>query len=363
MRSIRIPTSWLPTLIGAAIWSGALLAAIVGVRSFGTLADQNVALSFLVNLAVVLGLQVFGGNSGIMSFGHVGLMALATYTAALMTTDPLLKVGAIPNAPDFIVDAHFGWIPGMLIAVGVTAVFAAIVGIPIVRLSGAAAAVGTLGLLVIVFVVFSNYEEITRGAKAYYGAPAYTTLYRAVAVVAVAILVARIFRDSRIGLGLRSSRQDILAARASGVHVARYRLVAWTLSAGVVALGGSLYAGYIPSLTPKDFFFDLTFIIVTMLIVGGSSVSAAVVGATIVTVMTEVLRRLESGFAVGPLEVNDAPGLSTIAVGLLIVLTMILRPQGIFGRWELDELLLRGYRRLAARRRARGVSSEVEAQA
>lgn len=338
---------WTGPLVGTAILAALLLVAVLLTTTFASDADRNVMLAFLINLTVVVGLQTFAGNSGVLSFGHVGLMALGAYTAALVTTDPGIKEFSIPRAPEFLQTMSIGWVPGALIAVAITALVAFVVGIPIVRLSGAAAAVATLGLLVIVFVVLSNYEQLTRGAKAFYGAPESTTLYGALAGATIALLVARLFRESRTGLSLRSSRQDALAARASGVRVARARLAAWTLSAALVGLGGALYAGFIPSLTPKDFFFDLTFIIVTMVIVGGSSISAAFTGATIVTVLTEVLRRGESGFVVGPLQIGDAPGLSTLGVSLLIILTMMLRPQGLLGRWEIDELLVRARRRMS----------------
>jgi branched-chain amino acid transport system permease protein len=339
---------WASSLGGTAVLAGLLTAAVLLVNAFASLADRNIMLAFLINLIVVLGLQSFAGNSGIMSFGHVGFMAVGAYTAAIFTTDAAIKEFAIPRAPEFIQTTALGWVPATLIAIAVTALLGLIVGIPIVRLAGAAAAVGTLGLLVIVYVVLSNYDQLTRGAKAFYGAPAYTTMNIALGGAIVALLVARVFRDSRVGLGLRSSREDVLAARASGVRVARARLAAWTLSAAIVGLGGALYAGFIPSLTPRDFFFDLTFIIVTMGIVGGSSTSAAFVGAAIVTILTELVRRIEGGFTLGPLEVGDAPGLSTLCIGLLIILTMTLRPQGILGRWEIDELLGRRRARRAA---------------
>lgn len=353
-RAARILSGrWTGPLVGTAVLIVVLLLVVVVAEGFASAADRNIVLAFLINLTIVVGLQTFVGNSGVMSFGHVGLMALGAYTAALVTTDVAIKEFAIPRAPDFLQTLSLGWVSGALIAVALTALVAFVVGIPIVRLSGAAAAVATLGLLVIVFVVLSNFDQLTRGAKAFYGAPEYTTPYRALVCASIALLAARLFRESRTGLSLRSSRQDPLAARASGVRVARARLAAWTLSAALVGLGGALYAGFIPSLTPKDFYFDLTFIIVTMVIVGGSSTSAAVVGAAIVTVLTELLRRVEGGFTLGPIDVGDAPGLSTLGVGFLIILTMMLRPQGLLGRWELDELAVRARRRLARRRETR----------
>ena len=84
-----------------------------------------------------------------------------------------------------------------------------------------------------------------------------------------------------MGLGLRSSSEDELAARVSGVNVVGGRLVFWVASAAIAALAGSLYAHYVLAILPKAFYFDLTFLSVTMLIVGGRSVSGAVIGTAV----------------------------------------------------------------------------------
>ena len=195
-----------PSLAGTAILASTLLVVVALTSAMASAADTNIVLGFLVNLTIVVGLQSFAGNSGIMSFGHVGLMAVGAYTAAMLTTEPAVKEFSIPRAPHFLQAASLGWVPSTLIAMVVTMIFALVVGIAIVRLTGAAAAVGTLGLLVIVFVVLSNYDQLTRGAKAFYGAPAYTTLWTALAGSVAALLAARLFRESRTGLMLRSSR-------------------------------------------------------------------------------------------------------------------------------------------------------------
>jgi hypothetical protein len=102
-------------------------------------------------------------------------------------------------------------------------------------------------------------------------------------------------------------------------------------------------------MTSPAFYFDLTFLSITMLIVGGRSVSGAVTGAASITVMAEFLRRAEYGFSFGSFSLSEAPGLTTIILGLLIVFALALRPKGLFGRWEVDELVFRyaGSRRLA----------------
>jgi branched-chain amino acid transport system permease protein len=337
---------WWRALFGAALVAALLAGVVVVVAALGSATDQRIAMTFLINLIVAVGLQTYVGNSGVISFGHVGFMALGAYGAALFTASPVIKARAIPDAPTFIVEAEMGFVPAMLIGAVIAMAVAYLIGLTIVRLAGAAAAVATLGFLVLVFIVLSNADDLTRGAKAFSGIPPYANLWWGLVLAALCILGARLLRDSGMGLGLRASRGDELAAQASGVDVVRGRLVMWVAGAAMAAVGGALYAHVVLAILPKAFHFDLTFLIVTMVIVGGQSISGAALGAGLITLLAELLRRAEHGFAIGPLSLEEAPGLTTIVLGLLIVLTLILRPRGLLGRWELDELLLR---RLAAR--------------
>ena len=139
-------------------------------------------------------------------------------------------------------------------------------------------------------------------------------------------------------------------SKSVGVNIGRDRLSAWVLSAGIAAAGGVLYAHLVLSFAPQSFFFDMTFLLLTMVILGGPTVSGALVGAVVISVLTEFLRRQESGFTLGPIEVDQAFGLTTIVLGLIVLLMVIVRPTGLLGRWELDEWIGRGMRRHKARR-------------
>jgi branched-chain amino acid transport system permease protein len=332
---------WMRALGGAGLLAVIIALAIAAVAAFGSTTDHRIAMTFLINLVLVLGLQTYIGNSGIVSFGHASFMALGAYGAALFSASPEVKAHAIPDAPDLILGASLGFAPATLIGIAVAVVVALMIGFVMVRLTGAAASVATLGLLVVVFTILSNSEALTRGSKAFSGIPPYATLGWALGSVVLCLVVARMLRESNIGLGLRSSSEDELAARASGVNVIRGRFIMWVASAAMAALAGSLYAHFVLAILPRAFYFDLTFLSVTMLIVGGRSVSGAVVGTAVITLLAEFLRRAENGFSIGPYSLNEAPGLTTIVLGLLIVLALTLRPKGLCGRWELDDLVFR----------------------
>jgi branched-chain amino acid transport system permease protein len=340
-------------LVGTALLGCFLTLAITWIESTGTLTDKRIALTFLINLVIALGIQVFMGNSGVVSFGHVAFVGIAAYAGALLTTPAATKAQAIPDAPSFIRHAELPFLPATLLAVLVVAAVALVLGLVFVRLSGAAAAIATLGLLVIVRVILSNWESLTRGAKTFYGVPAYTTVWWALGWAIVAILVARTFRESGTGLRLRATRDDPIAAGAMGADMMRSRLAAWVVSAAIAGVGGVLYAHFILGFAPEQFFFDLTFTLLVMVVLGGPTVSGAVVGATAVTIATEVLRRGERGFSLGPIHVEQAFGLTTIGLGVAVLGTMILRQNGLLGRWELDEWLVRAWARVTGRRAQR----------
>jgi ABC-type branched-subunit amino acid transport system permease subunit len=329
-------------LVSSALISGVLAAGVLIVWNTSNAVTQNVVMIFLINLVVVVGLQTFTGNSGVVSFGHVAFMAIGAYVAAITTTSPAIKQSLIPNAPGFLLDAELSFVPALALAVAVTAAIALPVGFVFARLSGAAAAIATLAWLVIVRTVIANWDRVTAGTLTFYGIPSFTTLGWALGLAIVSIFVARLFRESGLGLSLRATSNDALVARAVGVSVTSARLVAWVLSAAIAGLGGALYAHFILAVAPTAFYFELTFVILVMLIVGGRSVSAAVLGAAVISVISELLRRTESA--------TERFGTSTLVLALIFMIMMIVRPEGLLGRWELEELGLRGWRRFRRKR-------------
>jgi branched-chain amino acid transport system permease protein len=339
-------------LISSLLLSTVLTVAVLALHFGGDAVTQNVVMIFLVNLVVAVGLQTFTGNSGVVSFGHVAFMGIAAYATAIVSAPPAIKATLIPDAPTFLLEAELPLVPALLVAIAVTVAIAAPVGFVFVRLSGAAAAISTLAWLVIVRTVIANWDTLTAGTFTFYGLPPYTTIWWALGLAILAITAARLFRESGLGLALRASSNDELVARAVGVNMTIARVAAWVLSAAIAAMGGFLYAHHVLALAPNAFYFQLTFLILVMVIVGGSSVSGAVVGAASISVIAEVLRRAETA--------TGRFGISAGALAVIFVVMMILRSKGLLGRWELDELLVRGRRRW---RRGRGSGGRSESPA
>ena len=206
------------------------------------------------------------------------------------------------------------------------------------RLEGSAATISTLGLLIIVHGIIIGWRDVTRGAQSFFGVPRETDLWTAAIGVMIALVVARLYRDSRSGLRLRAGRENAIAAAAVGVNIPKERLISFVLAGAVMALAGALLAHFLGAFSPKKFYFHDTFLLLAMLIVGGmSTVTGAVTGAVVITLVTEVLRRLEGGFVIAGFEFPALFGTTQIGIGLIILFAMFRKAEGLAGLKEWEE--------------------------
>jgi branched-chain amino acid transport system permease protein len=339
-RSASAATQLQRDLLGTALLAGPLVILAAATSLMGSGGLTSTVVNFFISLIAVVGIGVYSGNSGIVSFGHTAFMALGAYLSALLTLPVQAKASMLPQLPALLAQTQLGLAPSLSLVIVFVAIVAGLVGLVIARLDGAAASIATLGLLVIVNSLIVGAREITRGSQALFGIPLLAGVWTAFGFAAAAILAARLFRGSRTGLELRAAREDDAAARAVGVDVARCRWFAWVLSAVLAAIAGALYGHFLGVVAPKAFYFHLTFALLAMLIVGGmGSVSGAVAGTALVTLMIEVLRRLEEGFQVAGLQVPPVFGLTVVGLSLAILIVMYWRRQGLFGFQEIEDLL------------------------
>jgi branched-chain amino acid transport system permease protein len=294
----------------------------------------------LILMVIVIGLHVFSGNSGVISFGTTAFAMISAYTSALLTIPAKQKPSLFPQMPDFlkwILDVEVPIPIGILIAVAFTAIVAFLVGIPLVRLSGLAAGIGTLAFLFIVTVIVTKWKAVTRGESTMVGVPGLkdTSLWWALGGVTVAIAIAAWFQMTRRGRRLIATREDDKAAMAIGISVPVERMWGWVLSASIAGLGGALYGHYIASFSASTFGAAMTFFTLAMLVIGGlGSLTGAVVGVLVIQILSEFLRTIETQ-GLGPIPIIEAPGLTEMVLALIMLLVLILRPEGITGGKEI----------------------------
>lgn len=307
-----------------------LIALIVLAASMAAVPVQRTVAEALIYLVVVVALYIFVGNSGLQSFGHVSFMAIAAYVSAWLTMPGNIKSVMLPDLPTFLAVAQLHPIAAALIGSTVAAVFAAIVGWPLMRLSGISASIATFAVLSIVYLVFGNWTELTGGRNSLIGLPIYTDIWVGLIASVAVIWAAWTYQNTSFGLSLRATREDEVAARALAVNIIKHRLIAFVVSAFFAGLGGVLLGHFLGTLRIESFYLDLTFLTFAMLVVGGmKSLTGAVLGVLTISALSEGLRQLEAGVTVGNMNFAFPAGLAEVVLALVMLLTLIFRPRGL----------------------------------
>jgi branched-chain amino acid transport system permease protein len=319
----------------------ALIGAAVAVGGSGSVSLRSTITLILCQLIVVIGLQVFIGNSGIYSFGQVGFAAIGAYVAALCTLPTAFASLQTPSLPSWIASAQPSPALAVAAAAGTCALLAAVVALPLMRTSTLAIPISTFAFLIVVYNVLANWEAVTGGSGGLVSIPRSTGLLAAGAWAAGVTIVALAYKLSGSGYRLAATRESEVAASSLGISVLRERTIAFALSAAICAIGGALAVHQTGVLEPNAFYFGATVTTLTMLVVGGTrSVFGAVVGSLAVALVNEVLHNLEAGGSLlGVISVGSRPGLAAVGVGLILLAAMIVLPSGLSGGREAGELL------------------------
>jgi branched-chain amino acid transport system permease protein len=318
----------------------ALIAITTLAGANGTPSFQGTVTLILCNLIVVLGLQVFVGNSGVYSFGQLGFATAGAYVAAFLTLPAAFVLLQTPALPHFVADAQLGPLLSTLIAAAASGLLAIVVGLPLMRTSTLAIPISTFAFLVVVYNVVANWDRVTGGSSGLVSIPATTSVESAGLWAALAVVLALAFKWSSSGYRLQATREDEVAARSIGIDVMRERLIAFAISGMLCGIGGALAVHQSGVLNPTTFYFGATVTTMTMLVVGGArSVLGAVIGAIAIATVNEILRGVEDGVdLLGAITTGPAPGLAAIGLGLILLATMIAMPDGLSGGREAGEL-------------------------
>ncbi len=280
----------------------------------------------LINAILAVSLNLVNGLSGQFSLGHAGFMAVGAYTAASVNVFLLS-----PLHGSFLGD-QFSLILSLIAAALASALAGYVVGLPSLRLKGDYLAIATLGFGEIIRVVILNIQAVG-GARGFIGIPGSTTAFLTAFVLAACVLATHRFVLSTHGRALLAIRENEIAAEAMGVNTTRYKVQAFVVSSAVAGVAGGLFAHYLSFINPSSFDFMKSVEIVIMVVLGGmGSVSGSIVAAFIITFLPEALR---------PLKDLTGVDLRMVIYSLSLILMMLLRPKGMFGRKELWQMFQR----------------------
>jgi len=279
-----------------------------------------------INITLAVSLNLINGLAGQFSIGHAGFMAVGGYTATFVT---VYYGRAIAAALGGSLDSAGGAAPVMIVSLIAGALASAVagltVGIPSLRLRGDYLAIVTLGFSEIIRVIILNIPSVG-GATGFTDAIPITNFFWIFAVALLTIVIVRNIATSTFGRVLATIRGDEIAAEAMGVNTTRYKVLAFVISAALAGVAGGLSGQLFANpLNPQNLNFVRSIEIIVMIVIGGiGSISGAVFGATTLTILPEALRTVDQQY----------PGMRMVVYALLLILTMIFRPQGLFGRRE-----------------------------
>jgi branched-chain amino acid transport system permease protein len=312
----------------------ALVVAAGLVGAFASQANEIYFVTALISVSTVVALYVFVGNSGVLSFGHIAFFAVGVWAAGVLSIPETEKPATMPYLFDFLSSTTVGNVPSLAIAAVAGGVFALLVGLPLMRLSGLAAGIATLAVLGITNNVLRYYEKVGPGLNTFSSVPETTDLLQATIGALLVIAAAYAYQRSRLGRQLRATREDPAAARAVGISIYRQRLWAFALSGLLAGFAGGLYIHFIP-INVDAVYLDLTFITLAMLVIGGAtSLWGAVVGALFVSGLDSVLAEMEDGMTLLGRTIDVPSGSRIVVVSAVMALVLVLRPGGLTGGRE-----------------------------
>jgi branched-chain amino acid transport system permease protein len=281
-----------------------------------------------VSVIGALGLNVLTGYTGLISLGHAAFMGIGAYTAAALANKAGLPfLVALPLA-------------GLM-----AAATGAVVGIPTLRLRGLYLVVTTLAFEFIVEHIIYHWESMTQSDRGIslpspdlfgYLLDSYESFYYVILALALATaLFAKNLAMSRTGRALVAIRDRDIAAEIIGVHLAKYKIMAFVVSSFIAGISGALYAYLLGLIGPDHFTFNQSVLYIAMIIVGGmGTVMGSIIGATFMVLLPEVINAISSPIASAyPILSPRIGAVSVIVYGLVIILFLLFEPDGLYGIW------------------------------
>ena len=267
---------------------------------------QGIVYLFSINLISVMGLSLLTGFTGSFCFGQAGFMAVGAYTTGMLT-----KLVGWPIWLGIICGA----LAGALISIPI--------GLPTLKLKGDYFAIATLGFAEAMRLILENLQQYTGGAR---GIPGIETMHSPVPVLIIAIIIyvlIRFYVASTHGRSCIAIREDEMAANCIGINSPRMKTISFFVNGLLAGLAGALLAHYVGFIQPSMFGMAKSTELIIMVIFGGMhSVTGALLSTFMLTSLPELLRA--------------AAIWRLVAYGLLVVIIMVVRPEGLLGSWELS---------------------------
>ena len=297
----------------------------------------TIATVFAIWAILAVSLNLVVGFTGLLSVAHIGFFGIGAYTVAILTSDQDYEQLRTQPLPTF----DFPFFAALPIAVVIAGLVAIIVGTVFNRFRDDIFVLVSFGFAIIAFNVFLNLRSVTRGAFGIHeiARPAiggwvfdgdFEFLLLSLVILALVMLVCWFIVSSSFGRVLTAIREDEQAIEVFGYHVTFYKLAIWVISAMMAALAGGLFSSWTSFIDPNSFILLESILMVSIVILGGlATIWGSLLGAMVFVLLEEGMRFL-------PFLPTEYIGQARqIVLGVLLVLLMLFRPQGLVGRYKL----------------------------
>jgi len=274
---------------------------------------------------VSIGLQILTGYTGLISLGHAAFFAIGAYSSAYLTSTLKLSFwGSLP-------------VSGMI-----TCLIGFIVGIPALRMRGLYLAIATMAFSFIIEQIILQWESVTNGVRGIaltrpiLGPISfksdYVYYYLILAIAILLIVGARNLLRSPTGRALIAIRDSEIAAQVMGIHLGRYKIFAFGLSAFYTGIAGCLFGHFMKYIGPENFTLMESISFIVMILIGGlGTLQGAILGSVFITFLPEVIRL---GKDLLPSIIKEQSGIQLLVYSFILIFFIIYEPHGIYGRWQ-----------------------------
>jgi len=283
----------------------------------------HLAILFSIYATLGVSLNLVVGYTGLLSLTHAAFYGIGAYTTAILLTR-----------------TEVGFFPSVILGVFVAAIISFLIGMVLSKFKGDYYALASLGFNTIVFAVFLNWQDVTRGP---FGIPGITRpelfgvdfsnnfIFLTLALTGLGFIyfTSRFIVNSPFGRVLRAIREDEKAIQVFGYNTLYFKLTIFVISAAMAAIAGSLFASYITFIDPSSFTLMESVFILAIIILGGvANLRGSILGALFLILLPEILRFI--GF---PADI--AAQMRQVVYGVILILLMLYRPQGLLGKYKL----------------------------
>lgn len=288
---------------------------------------------------VAVSMNLLNGFTGLFSLGQAGFMLLGAYTYAIFTIPTAARESVYYYYEGGIINFQMNMVLAMLLAGVVAAVFAYLIGLPVLKLKSDYLAIATLGFAEIVRALaqWDGFGKITNGSNLLKKFPVLSNTTQYFLIVAICIAVIAMLINSTYGRAFKAIRDDEIAAQAMGINLARHKQLSFVISAFFAGIGGALLAIFQTTVQANAFKSAMTYEILLIVVIGGiGSITGSILGSFLFIACSEWwLRFLDEPMFIGTFQVPLLrTGFRMVVFSVIIMIVVLFFRRGIMGDKE-----------------------------